>query len=1154
MSLIKLGESIRIQPSDIRDTDSVLSELDTEIINEFTKTAAGLKEIAPKANDFLYFTAIMMHAAESALLDESGVFKTDSSGNDLTAIWEKSGKDSLKWVCSDKNVLPYRNSNHDIFPESELKTAYKKWVGKPLCLDHQSQSVDHIRGVIVDTYYDEKHKRIIALCALDKVNYPDLARKVSTGYATCVSMGTAVGKAICTENGCHKVARLEPDFCEHMRARSCYGEINTELSPIELSIVVNGADPKAKIRHIVAAADSIAKYVEDKKELLNATKDAVSLSEIKDIESNLSYAQEALSRLKVLAEKEEPEEDKNEVEDIKPPYGQHGVLEQEETVLENTNRTYNFPERFASLLNDLETRVDKIINKVASLEANNKNNEDFNMSKELDKKAYFQGAGGVNEPTPGKPKYEKEDSDKIRNTLDKQMTPTPTSLGGADGLAPGDLEKKKALKRATDEAVERKLRREAAVEAAKKVAYFQGGGGVAEPTPGKPKYEKEDSDKIRNTLDKQMVGASPFPGVGSVDGLYGDDLKKKQMLSRAKLTGKFIKAANVDGSANLGNSRWDIFADNRLILTATVKDIAGNRAETLFTSIATKDFGGKIIATIKSEGFDKAVSLYKGAQIIDPSALPAAPADMAPALEAAPLDEAVEETVEETVEDSGFSGEPLDQVRNLVSNLDNNVADLKKSLEALEEENVDDLGALVSESPVTASSSLPVMRKKLNGALIKGIKQAIAELEDNKEELELLAHIYSTPGNITKQNKVVVREIHTSAVTDTRTATANVHKLMSAFVKYARGTEALVKRAQAVDFGSGTVSDTDTKDLDKLVAEWEKTDFPDANEAFEKIEDVLKAEDEDEATHTGHIEHDTVVINPDVSTKTPEEVKKMLEGLLPPEADTLSANDVTVDLATKQLTTDKQTAKDLFASANARSELRAKLAQKGVTFSDMLKAHPAATRTQLDVKPSKDGDKVETLEEVHSVMRDVALAPPRNVRTAAEGIQKMVVAGRIDPKTDFPGLISEGLDPAAVKYWKSFWGEAKDGGSEFASELVKEYAKKKAAEEIEAYKVKIARAYELSYEMAEKGFIPSSREAVKEQVESVLAFNDEAFESLKKVVARQASSSLRKTAMPLVGADSFGFGKEVPALPATRSDAGEFQADLNSMFDSKPRR
>lgn len=125
----------------------------------------------------------------------------------------------------------------DIFPEVELLKAYKKWVGKPLCIDHKSSSVDHTRGFIVDTYYDHKLKRVVALCALDAKNYPELAHKVKTGYSHSVSMGTGVGTAICYD--CGKLARVEKDFCDHMRYKTTYGEINLDLNPIELSIVVN---------------------------------------------------------------------------------------------------------------------------------------------------------------------------------------------------------------------------------------------------------------------------------------------------------------------------------------------------------------------------------------------------------------------------------------------------------------------------------------------------------------------------------------------------------------------------------------------------------------------------------------------------------------------------------------------------------------------------------------------------------------------------------------------------------------------------------------------------------------------------------------------------------------------------------------------------
>src|SRR3989304_461475 len=153
--IIKLGEAVTITSDNIKSTDSILNDSDPEILERFQKVASELKAIAPKAKDFLYFTAIMMHAAEAALIDDNGNIKTSSDGNPVTSEWIKKG-DSWKWQCSDPNIKPCSNSNRDIFPECELLSAYKKWVGKPLCLDHKSSSVDSIRGVIVDTYYDKK--------------------------------------------------------------------------------------------------------------------------------------------------------------------------------------------------------------------------------------------------------------------------------------------------------------------------------------------------------------------------------------------------------------------------------------------------------------------------------------------------------------------------------------------------------------------------------------------------------------------------------------------------------------------------------------------------------------------------------------------------------------------------------------------------------------------------------------------------------------------------------------------------------------------------------------------------------------------------------------------------------------------------------------
>ena len=168
------------------------------------------------------------------------------------------------------------------------------------------------------------------------------------------------------------------------------------------------------------------------------------------------------------------------------------------------------------------------------------------------------------------------------------------------------------------------------------------------------------------------------------------------------------------------------------------------------------------------------------------------------------------------------------------------------------------------------------------------------------------------------------------------------------------------------------------------------------------------------------------------------------------------------------------------------------------------KAHPQGkVKTQLDVKPTADGDTVENLKEVHDKVMDVATSAPRNVRNAAQKIQMLVQAGDINPKSDFPGLIAEGLDAAAVSYWKKFYGEAGDSeSSQFVNELTKSYKEKKASEDGEAMKVKIARAYEVAYSMADRNLVSRDPRALRAQAEKLLSYTDENFNHLKETISR----------------------------------------------------
>jgi len=1164
MAFIKQGEAAQILQDNQYPVSSHLHGAMAErvladhgVIKRFEKMAADLKAVAPKAKDFLYFSAIMMHAAEASLLDNNGVLKKSATGDDITSAWDKSNN-SWKWVCSDPNVRPYKNANADIFPEEELLKAHKQWIGTPLCLDHQSSSVDSIRGVVVDTYYDAPKKRVIALCALDKLNYPDLARKIETRVSHCVSMGTAVGQAICYD--CGKVAKAEQDFCEHMRSKSCYGEINVDLRPIELSIVVNGADPGAKIKHIIAAANSLARYAEQKEQQLSklsmyekADPDAISAIK-KDLESIM----QKLSDLEGSAERVEDIEEKEET-------GEYP----QESVGENTAEAApeNLTIKLAEVISDLHKKLENIQGTMKNLKGNGEDTMTTNKAG-LKSKAYF---NGTEEPTPGKPQYEKEDSDSIRDKADKQMVGAPPfpGVGSVDGLYGDDLKKKEMLLRAEQE--ERALRRQAAVDRAKAAleskAYYN---GTEEPTPGKPQYEKEDSDSIRDKADKQMVGAPPFPGVGSVDGLYGDDLKKKEMLLRAHLKGQFVKAANPDGSENKGESRWHIFADDKIVLTATVNELTNGKTATLYDSVANKAFGKKILGIVRSNDLSTATQILKGAQAGPPA--PAAPA--APAA-APPMDMG-----EEDPRDAGGTGDPKEELPALLTAAENTLADIRGAVEALLDEGEAGLEGFdeLSEGMPPAVAKvvgLNNLSKKVGKAMLLGMKSAHHELSEQIGELKMAQHVLNNRSKVRADQAQYIDGLVSDAVKDTKKVIVSCHGLMRTFVKFADGTKDVEKRAALVKGAQGQFMDA-WKEMDD-----EKFDMPANEEGMPRTTDAPKPGEvrvfesgkdvpsKGERYHAKPVPKEKKYYDPADYEKKPEghgynqegelgmtitapkpnpfanpanvpastddmgDLKMTNEGLLLEKGDTMPADDAD--------------AEELEAK-EARTKAREKLAAAAMKWHPLLQeAHPSGGETtQLDVKPTGDLAKVERLDETNKAMMDVATAPPR-VRQAAEEIQRLVALGKINPETDFNELISEGLDKDAVSYWKSYWGQAKSEGSQFASELVKEHAAKKKAEKEEEYRVKVARAYDLTHNMVRRGMLVDDRTAINAQVNELLSLSDNAYESYKRFVEKQSIE--KQASIPQVGMLS-GAGSLVVAGPPTAPT--NIAAELDAAFAGLP--
>lgn len=1228
MPIIKLGEAHEIK---LENMESCLPEVSAEVLENFRKFATNLKKIAPKAEDFLYFSAVMMHAAEASALNEDGTPKLTLKGEPVQVGWDTSGG-TWKWASNDPSIKPYKNSNGDIFPEAELTKAYKKWKHKPLCVDHKSSSVDHVRGFIVDTYYDRALKRVIALCALDKAGWPQLARQVSTGVSNSVSMGTAVGRAICYD--CGRVARAEADFCNHMKNKTCYGEINVDLNPIELSIVVNGADPRANIKHIIAAANTMNTYLENRaKELekladlkfsaqfnvsdLNGAEGGGSAQfnvEASDINQFKSDLDDAFRKVQEFKNVKISEKDTNSTASNQTS----GSFAIEEGAPTDSGLALQTPQAIRLASADVEaeslaelqqvtasieatlSQMKKSLDKLAKTSTTKIQEENMSGSKEINKQAYFQGGGGVNEPTPGQVKYPKDGlNEQLREHEDKHMTGQPPfpEVGPVDGMHPSpasadpsdELARKKMLARA--EAEERALKRNAIVNMAKdalkqKEAYWQGGGGVNEPTPNKPKYPKDKlNEELREYEDKQMVGQPPFPGVGPVDGLHPspssadpkDELKRKQMLARAQLRARFVKAANSNGTQNRARSAWEVFLGDKLLLTASVHELSGGNTDVLYDSIATKDFGAKLIEKVKVQGADAVTKLIKKAAPGDPGdpagAPPAPPAgdpsSAPPAPDAGP-----------PVEDEGKSGDPKQHALELSEKVMNLSSDLHEAVRALAGEKAemgapdaggvggpaggpmaaDDNDAKKKESTAGnfSTSTLNTLRVELNGALTHAMKEAIAELAEHGQELDMIAGMYDK-GAVTQSNEEFVGTVVEDAFNEAKTAIADGFKLMTAFVKYARGTKAIVKRAEieseleslAEGENMGDDKDNHSADGGDLMGL-----INDTNADLDAVQEMMGDDQDHEGL--GDLGGDLGDMGiegllEEGGEETHEE--PLLEGLADDNDLTFEQGEkVPPELAGKKLTMAS------FDDRAGRAALRAKLAADALgkeedgelqdmskqKWSDMLDASQKHTdgQTELEVKPSDSLGLVETVQEVNKAMMDVAKAPPK-VRKEAEVIQRLVSEGKLDPN-DVDALASYGLDKEAVAYWKKYFGEV-DGGSEFASEMVKEHVKAAMEEELNTFKVKLARAYELTYDMVDRGLCRHDRATISDQVEQVMKFNDDAFESLKKVVARHEPGQLRKSAgtMPQVGLRVDG---EFSPAQAVEDDS---YTQLSALFGNK---
>jgi len=1017
--------------SDVKTHSNEEIKANPEIVSRFTKLAKNLKSIAPKSDDFLYFSIIFLKAAESALLDEKGSIKKVGS-EDAWGFFDE----NWNWHG---NVKPHRNNNKDIFPEAQLKLATPLWIGKPLCRDHESSSVDGIRGIILDTYYDEKYKQVVGLCALDKVNYPSLAAKVQSGLVRYGSMGTAVETSICTE--CYNRARTQDEYCQHVLTRTAHGEINVGLKPIEYSLVVTPAEPGAVLLKCIASLNEYRQEfvnygVDDVPEMLGklSEKQAQHLEGIMktacgddgcSITDRKRIVTSFLSNNGLMKSAEfTPEELRNLAETAQTaselPDNIGGPLSKSVQDLISNDESLTSGEPAAPHLDAASTSIGLLGNAAPSegnsdfqtdgdllaqtlppeqnlvaVEANNKNVnvrngsdndvdfdnltissilEDIMNESRLKKRAelrrriaYMQGGAEGAEPNTYK-------SEPFAWDHDKQMH---QEHSGDTGMMADDAAVKEKLSRA--ELNERRIKR---------MAYMQGGSEGREPNT----FKSEDFDRNQ---DKQMHQDG---NMGGDKGAFPGDVEKKTMMSRAddaapmrkaaydgpSLSTRFLVKRSGAGSVDRANSVFQVFAGDKKVIQAKASEIFGPELNDNWDWLRSREYGKEVCSQIREAGLATVANLLKSAQELELDAPAGEAGAEAPPMEMEapelpPMDDA---PMDDAPMDDGAGEEeenPADAIDGRLATIEDAIDEIRDLVDELQSEtgNVD-VNVFTGKG---GEDMVDTEMTALSRELLNGLKVAQAKLDTSADELAMVGETYE-----------------------------NISKLSSAQVKEFR-----------------KLANEAIRDADQLSGE---------ARGLVSLATAMKADMaptmEDAASYAEDMEN---------------------------EADCAAADDTEESMAD-----DGGVAELIAAAMELRKERREGLLKQSEdrVLSQRKQAREAILKSAMEVV-NEDEAEDKVIEEEPTP----------------------------DPKADDDATAADALESVA----------SNDGASALKEALAANMKKAEESDAREAYRTKLRRAYDVGLDMQRKGLLPTTKTALDRQVDEIMDFDDKAFESFKRSIA-----------------------------------------------------
>lgn len=846
-----------VSPGDVKQIVA-----DEAITGRLEKLARDIKKISKKSDDFLYFSIIFLKAAESAILDDNGLPKKTASGEVAWGYFD----DNCHWHG---NVKPHRNNNSDIFPESELKKAASKWIGLPLCKDHKSDSVDGIRGIILDTHYDEKFKQVVGLCALDKVNYPDLARKVETGMVRYGSMGTAVERSICST--CYNVASSPDQYCEHVKNRTAHGEINFGLNPIEYSLVVQPAEPKAILLKCIASLQTYRDEFQHH-----------GISKVDDMLGSLSEPQ--ARHLDSI---------------MSSACGEDGCsLEKRASIITSFFKNNKNLNKFAS--REFTTPDDVSAEKVAETVRNLTESAekasglgDQKLADELLKKVYSYVSSGYKpesedsfESMPDSSlmqdsianssvqdevepilkerpdTYEETDAvdasltavanntkSYIKNILEEFMNKSRLNKraemrrklaymqGGAEGREPNTFKEETfsqeedkhmkqtgAIGQGDKEKKEKMSRAELNQRAIKRTAYMQGGSEGKEPSTFKAEVFSHDHDKQMH-----QTGA-----IGS------DDMKIKEHLKRANYYRGLTKSSAYSGpklktAVKIGSTKSDsklqVLAGDNVIISVAAQEIFGDTVNENWSWLVSSEYGRQVCNLVRTAGVLSATNILKNAQEMTEEMMPGmeeAPAEPAPEMPAEPAMEgpAMEEPAVEEPAEEEDSSDPAADAEARLSEMEGLIDEVRDLIDQIKDSKMADVDIHVDVGGDKEGSAEQVA---LAAEVLGQLKKVADEADQSADELAMIAETYDNFEKVSSSDKFRFKKLAASAVKDS-----------DEIIGESRAT---IKIAKSV-----------IKSLSKVAYEEDDVvDMPNMDE----LDDLDHADDEDHADDmTGHGHHD----------------------------------------------------------------------------------------------------------------------------------------------------------------------------------------------------------------------------------------------------------------------------------------------------------